>query len=54
MPLSNDELLDALGVTVIRYWKNGAVDYKRIPELQSLALEQYRAAPREETRVTTT
>ena len=42
------------GVSVTRYWKTGAIDYKKIPELKALDLEQYRAAPREETRVTTT
>lgn len=42
------------GVSVTRYWKNGAIDYKAIPELKALDLEQYRAAGREETRVTTT
>ena len=40
------------GVTVTRYWKTGAIDYKKIPELQTLDLEQYRGALREETRVT--
>ena len=41
------------GVTVTRYWKAGAVEYRKIPELKALDLEQYRGAPREETRVTT-
>ena len=40
------------GVTVTRYWKTGAIDYKKVPELKALDLEQYRGAPREETRVT--
>jgi len=40
------------GVTVTRYWKQGAIDYRKIPELQTLDLEQYRGALREETRVT--
>ncbi len=42
------------GVTVTRYWKSGAIDYKKIPELKALDLEQYRGAAREETRVTFT
>jgi putative phage-type endonuclease len=42
------------GVTVTRYWKQGAIDYKKIPELKALDVEQYRGAQREETRVTTT
>ena len=40
------------GVSVIRYWKTGAIDYRKVPELASVDLEQYRAAPRQETRVT--
>jgi len=39
------------GVTVTRYWKTGAIDYKKIPELKALDLDQYRGALREETRV---
>lgn len=42
------------GVTVTRYWKAGAIDYKRIPELHAVELEKYRGAPREEVRVTPT
>lgn len=42
------------GVTVTRYWKTGAIEYKKIPELNALDLEQYRGAPREETRITIT
>ena len=42
------------GVTVTRYWKAGAIDYKRITELKMLDLEQYRGASREEARITTT
>ena len=40
------------GVSVTRYWKAGAIEYKKIPELKGLNLEQYRGAPREEVRVT--
>lgn len=39
------------GVTVTRYWKKGAVDYKKVPGLQGTDLEQYRAPGREEVRV---
>ena len=39
------------GVTVSRYWKAGAVDYKKVPQLQGLDLEAYRANGREEVRV---
>jgi hypothetical protein len=41
------------GVTVTRYWKQGAIAYAKIPELKALDLERYRGAPREEVRVTT-
>jgi hypothetical protein len=37
---------------VARYWKTGAIDYKRMPQLSGIDLELYRASPREETRVT--
>ncbi len=40
------------GVTVSRYWKAGSVDYKRVPQLEGVDLEQYRGAAREEVRVT--
>ena len=30
------------GVSVTRYWKSGTIDYKKIPELKALDLEQYR------------
>ena len=42
------------GVTVTRYWKSGAIDYKKVPELNAVDLQNYRRAAREETRVTTT
>lgn len=40
------------GVSVVRMWKSGAVDYKRIPELAGVDLERYRGKGREEVRVT--
>lgn len=40
------------GVTVTRYWKQGNVDYKRIPALQGLDLSPWRGKSREEVRVT--
>lgn len=40
------------GVTVTRYWKQGTVDYKRIPALQGLDLSTWRGKGREEVRVT--
>ena len=41
------------GVSVMRVWKRGNVDYKRVPELARVDLEQYRGPPREETRILT-
>lgn len=41
------------GVTVTRYWKQGSIEYRKIPELEALDLEQHRGASRQETRVTT-
>ncbi len=40
------------GVSVSRYWKAGAIDYKKVPELAGVDLERYRGAEREEARVT--
>lgn len=40
------------GVTVTRYWKQGAVDYKNIPQIMDVDLELYRKAGREEVRIT--
>lgn len=39
------------GVSVTRYWKKGNIDYKRIPELTGVNLEQYRGRIREEIRI---
>lgn len=40
------------GVTVTRYFKKGNVNYKAVPELKGVDLEQYRAKGRTETRIT--
>lgn len=40
------------GVSVTRYWKQGNVDYKRIPALKGLDLSTYRGKARQEVRVT--
>ena len=40
------------GVAVTRYWKAGAVNYKAVPELKGVNLENYRGKLREEVRVT--
>jgi putative phage-type endonuclease len=40
------------GVTVTRFWKLGAVDYKKVPELAGVDLEAYRGNGRTEVRVT--
>ena len=41
------------GISVTHIWKRGSVDYKKIPQLKGLDLDQYRAPSREETRITT-
>ena len=40
------------GVSVTRYFKQGNVDYKKVPELKEVDLDNYRGAGREEVRVT--
>jgi hypothetical protein len=39
------------GVSVTRFWKTGSVDYKRVPELAGVDLDNYRQKGRFETRV---
>lgn len=39
------------GVTVTRFWKQGAVDYKKVPQLEGVDLAAYRGKAREEIRV---
>lgn len=39
------------GVAVTRFWKQGSVDYKKVPELAAVDLEAYRGKGREEVRV---
>ena len=41
------------GVSVTRFWKQGNVDYKKVPQLQGLDLSSYRGKARQEVRVTT-
>ena len=40
------------GISVTKYWKQGNVDYKKVPQLQNVDLELYRGKMREEVRVT--
>jgi putative phage-type endonuclease len=40
------------GVTVTRYWKTGSVDYKKIPELRGVRVDDYRGGLKEEVRIT--
>lgn len=40
------------GVIVTKFWKQGSVDYKKIPVLENVDLEQYRSKAKEEVRVT--
>ena len=42
------------GVSVTRVFKRGNIDYKKIPVLSTLNLEQYRSASREEVRILVT
>ncbi len=42
------------GVSVVRLWKLGSVDYKKVPEQRGVDLDRYRGFEREEVRVTVT
>jgi len=39
------------GVTVTRFWKAGIVDYKRVPALAGVDLDQFRSGAKQEVRV---
>lgn len=39
------------GVAVTRFWKQGSVDYKKVPELAGIALDAYRKKGSFETRI---
>ena len=52
LALADHTSVTGSGVTVTRFWKNGVVDYKKIPEINAVDLEQYRGPVREEVRVT--
>ena len=39
------------GVTVTRFFKQGNIEYKKVPELKVVDLDRYRAAARMEVRV---
>lgn len=39
------------GVSVTRYWKQGSIDYKAVPQLKGVNLQTYRGKGRFETRV---
>ncbi len=49
--LANHPKESGFGVSVTKFWKLGSVEYKRVPELQGVDLDQYRGKMREETRV---
>ncbi|HRF11267.1 MAG TPA: hypothetical protein PLR37_03900, partial [Candidatus Accumulibacter phosphatis] len=51
LELSTHPSETGFGVSVTRYWKQGNVDYKRVPELQGVNLDAYRQKGRFETRV---
>jgi putative phage-type endonuclease len=42
------------GVSVVRLWKPGNVDYKQVPELNGVDLERYRGGRKQEIRVSVT
>lgn len=42
------------GVSVSRYWKSGAIDYKRLAEASGIDAEQFRQPGREESRIALT
>jgi putative phage-type endonuclease len=52
LALSSHPSESGCGVTVTRFWKQGSVDYKQVPELRGLDLDPYRKKGGFETRVT--
>ena len=49
--LASDPSEAGFGVTVTQFWKQGSFDFKRVPELQAVDLEQFRGPARQEVRV---
>ena len=52
LTLAHHPAESGFGVSVTRYWKQGAVDYKKVPELATVDLNAYRKKGGFETRVT--
>ena len=52
MTLASHVSETGFGVSVTRYFKQGNVDYKKVPELKGVDLNLFRGAGREEVRVT--
>ena len=52
LSLATHARVEGAGVSVTRFWKKGSIDYKRVPQLTEVDLEQYRGPSREELRVT--
>ena len=50
--LASHAKVEGAGVSVTRFFKQGSVDYKRVPQLADVDLEQFRGPGREEVRVT--
>ena len=51
MKLAEHPKEQGAGVTVTRYWRQGSVDYKKVPQLQGLDLSPYRGKARQEVRI---
>lgn len=52
LALANAPRQEGGGVQVTRFTKQGTVDYKRVPALRGIDLDQFRGPSREETRIT--
>ncbi len=52
LSLATHARVEGCGVSVTRFFKQGSVDYKRVPQLQGVELDSYRGPAREEARIT--
>lgn len=51
MELTSHAREQGTGVTVTRFWKQGSVDYRKVPQLQGVDLAPFRRQGAEEVRV---
>ena len=52
--LADHPSVEGGGIVLTQFWRAGAVDYRKIPQLRDVDLSAYRGTSRLETRITVT